>query len=48
MTPLIPAAAGALVVAGLLGLILGLRHEPPPAPAAGTRRRRARSAGWPR
>ncbi|MER7070665.1 type II secretion system F family protein [Terrabacter sp. NPDC000476] len=28
MTPLIPAVAGALVVAGLLGLVLGLRRRP--------------------
>ena len=37
MTPLIPAVAGALVVAGLLGLVLGLR--PRPVEAAAPRRR---------
>ncbi|GAA2028587.1 hypothetical protein GCM10009740_17760 [Terrabacter terrae] len=38
MTPLIPAVAGALVVAGLLGLVLGLRRRPV---ASNTPRRRA-------
>jgi tight adherence protein B len=33
MTPLVPAVAGALVVAGLIGLTLGLRRTPPPPPA---------------
>ena len=33
MTPLVPAIAGALVVAGLIGLTLGLRRTPPPPPA---------------
>jgi tight adherence protein B len=32
MTPLVPAIAGALVVAGLIGLTLGLRPAPPPPP----------------
>jgi tight adherence protein B len=32
MTPLLPAVAGALVVAGLIGLTLGLRRTPPPPP----------------
>jgi tight adherence protein B len=32
MTPLLPAIAGALVVAGLIGLTLGLRRTPPPQP----------------
>jgi len=32
MTPLVPAVAGALVVAGLIGLTLGLRRPPPPPP----------------
>ncbi len=32
MTPLVPAVAGALVVAGLIGLTLGLRRTPPPPP----------------
>jgi len=32
MTPLVPAIAGALVVAGLIGLTLGLRGTPPPPP----------------
>ena len=34
MTPLIPALAGALLVAGLIGIVVGLRRtpEPPPAP----------------
>jgi tight adherence protein B len=32
MTPLLPAIAGALVVAGLIGLTLGLRRTPPPPP----------------
>ena len=32
MTPLLPAVAGALVVAGLIGLTLGLRPTPPPPP----------------
>ncbi len=32
MTPLVPAIAGALVVAGLIGLTLGLRRTPPPPP----------------
>ena len=34
MTPLIPALAGALLVAGLIGIIAGLRRTPqrPPAP----------------
>ena len=33
MTPLIPAVAGALVVAGLLGAVAGLRSSPVPPPA---------------
>lgn len=33
MTPLVPAIAGALVVAGLIGLAVGLRRTPPPPPA---------------
>ena len=38
MTPLIPALAGALLVAGLIGIVAGLRRtpEPPPRPAAST------------
>lgn len=32
MTPLVPAIAGALVLAGLIGLTLGLRPAPPPPP----------------
>ena len=34
MTPLIPALAGVLLVAGLIGIVAGLRRtpEPPPAP----------------
>ena len=32
MTPLVPAVAGAMVVAGLIGLALGLRGTPPPPP----------------
>jgi tight adherence protein B len=34
VTPLIPALAGALLVAGLIGIIAGLRRTPqrPPAP----------------
>ena len=32
MTPLVPAIAGALVVAGLIGLTLGLQRTPPPPP----------------
>ena len=35
MTALVPAIAGALLVAGLIGLTLGLRKTPPPAPAPG-------------
>ena len=35
MTALVPATAGALLVAGLIGLTLGLRKTPPPAPAPG-------------
>ncbi|SDP60932.1 Flp pilus assembly protein TadB [Pedococcus dokdonensis] len=33
MTPLVPAVAGALIVAGLLGTVAGLRPHPAPAPA---------------
>ena len=33
MTALLPALAGALVVAGLLGLVVGLRPAPPRPPA---------------
>ncbi|WP_270888893.1 type II secretion system F family protein [Pedococcus sp. 5OH_020] len=33
MTPLVPAVAGALVVAGLLGVVAGLRSRPAPPPA---------------
>ena len=40
MTPLVPAVAGALVVAGVLGLIVGLRPVPPRPPV---RTRRTRS-----
>ena len=36
MTTLLPAIAGALVVAGLLGIIVGLRPTPPRAPAPRT------------
>ena len=36
MTALLPAVAGALVVAGLLGLVAGLRPTPPRAPAPRT------------
>ena len=44
MTPLIPALAGALLVAGLIGIMAGLRRtpEPPPAP----QRARAGLPGW--
>ena len=46
MTALVPAIAGALLVAGLIGLIVGLRKTPPPAPAPRTHRRAtARPAG---
>ena len=38
MTPLVPAIAGALVVAGLIGLTLGLRRTPPPPPTPGAAR----------
>jgi len=38
MTPLVPAVAGALVVAGLIGLTLGLRPTPPPPPSPGRAR----------
>lgn len=43
MTPAVPAVAGALIVAGLLGVIVGLRPVPPrpPAPSRRLRRRRA-------
>ena len=33
MTPLIPALAGALLVAGLIGIVAGLRRTPKPPPA---------------
>lgn len=33
MTPLVPAVAGALIVAGLLGVVVGLRSLPAPPPA---------------
>ena len=33
MTALLPAVAGALVVAGLIGLVVGLRKAPPRPPA---------------
>lgn len=33
MTPLVPAVAGALMVAGLLGTVIGLRPRPAPPPA---------------
>ncbi|KQU67963.1 type II secretion system F family protein [Phycicoccus sp. Root101] len=33
MTPLVPAVAGALIVAGLLGVVAGLRPHPTPPPA---------------
>ncbi|WP_457255903.1 type II secretion system F family protein [Pedococcus sp. P5_B7] len=33
MTPLVPAVAGALIVAGLLGVVVGLRPRPAPPPA---------------
>ncbi|KGN41024.1 type II secretion system F family protein [Knoellia aerolata] len=33
MTPLVPAVAGALVVAGLIGLVVGLRPTPPRPPS---------------
>ena len=44
MTPLIPALAGALLVAGLIGIMAGLRRtpEPPPAP----QRARVGLPGW--
>jgi tight adherence protein B len=44
VTPLIPALAGALLVAGLIGIVAGLRHtpEPPPAPQRG----RVGLPGW--
>ena len=38
MTPLVPAVAGALVVAGVMGLTLGLRPTPPPPPSPGRAR----------
>jgi tight adherence protein B len=38
MTPLLPAVAGALVVAGLIGVTLGLRRTPPPPPTPGRAR----------
>jgi len=41
MTPLIPALAGALMVAGLIGFAVGLRPSPAPSPRA-TRRARVR------
>ena len=41
MTPLIPALAGALVVAGLIGVAVGLRPSPAPSPRP-TRRVRVR------
>ncbi len=41
MTPVIPAVAGALIVAGLIGLILGVRPRPEPAPA-----QRHTTASW--
>lgn len=43
MSPLIPGLAGALVVAGLLGIGYGLRRRPVVEPAP---RRRGRAAGW--
>jgi tight adherence protein B len=43
MTPLVPAVAGALVVAGLIGLALGLRRTPPPPP---TPRRARPGLAW--
>jgi uncharacterized membrane protein len=39
MTPLIPALSGALVVAGLIGVIVGMRPAPPRPSAAPTRSR---------
>lgn len=42
MTPLIPAVAGALVVAGLLGAVAGLRSSPIPTPAP----KRGAAAKW--
>jgi tight adherence protein B len=44
VTPLIPALAGALLVAGLIGIVAGLRRTPKP-PAA-PQRARAGVAGW--
>ena len=41
MTPLIPALAGALMVAGLIGVAVGLRPSPAPSPRP-TRRARVR------
>ncbi|NHA68231.1 type II secretion system F family protein [Phycicoccus flavus] len=41
MTPVVPALAGALVVAGILGVIAGLRPTPPPAAPAPRHRRNA-------
>ena len=46
MTPLVPATAGALVVAGLIGLTLGLRRTPPPASGPAPIARCHGSAGW--
>jgi tight adherence protein B len=44
VTPLIPALAGALLVAGLIGIVVGLRHGPqqPPAPRRSRRAVRGR------
>ena len=42
--PLIPALAGALLVAGLIGIVAGLRRTPQPPPAP--QRTRVRVPGW--
>ena len=44
MTPLIPALAGALLVAGLIGIVAGLRRTPKPPPAP--QRMRVGVPGW--
>lgn len=44
MTPLLPAAAGALVVAGCIGLVAGLRRRPEPAGKPARQRRPRRLA----
>ena len=44
MTPLIPALAGALLVAGLIGIVAGLRRTPKPPPAP--QRARVGVPGW--